>query len=111
LLAADEISGDLAERYGYINRALPDAELDGFVEALATRIASFDRQTLIDTKQLVNRAGLVPDEEMRAGWDAFITSVQRPGAQARLKALIEQGLQQPGDLERNLNRYTAKFVE
>jgi enoyl-CoA hydratase/carnithine racemase len=111
LLAADEISGELAESYGYVNRALPDAELDGFVEALATRIASFDQQTLIDTKQLVNRASQVPDEEIRAGWDAFIASVQRPGAQARLKALIDQGLQQPGDLESNLNRYTAKYVE
>jgi enoyl-CoA hydratase/carnithine racemase len=111
LLAADEINGELAERYGYVNRALPDAELDGFVDALAARIASFDRQTLVDTKRLVDRASLPPDEEMRAGWDAFIASVQRPGAQARLKALIEQGLQQPGDLESNLNQYTARYVE
>jgi enoyl-CoA hydratase/carnithine racemase len=111
LLAADEINGELAERYGYVNRALPDSELDGFVDTLALRIASFDRQTLFDTKQLVNRASLVPDDEMRAGWDAFIASVQRPGAQTRLKALIEQGLQQPGDLEHHLNQYTARFVE
>ena len=111
LLAADEINGELAERYGYVNRALPDGELDGFVDALATRIASFDQQTLVDTKRLVDRASLPPDEEMRAGWDAFVTSVQRPGAQARLKALIEQGLQQPGALERNLNQYTARYVE
>jgi enoyl-CoA hydratase/carnithine racemase len=111
LLAAEEINGELAERYGYVNRALPDAELDGFVDALAARIASFDRQTLVDTKRLVDRASLPPDEEMRAGWDAFIASVQRPGAQARLKALIEQGLQQPGDLESNLNQYTARYVE
>ena len=41
LLGADDIRGDLAERYGYVNRSLPDAELDGFVEALAMRIASF----------------------------------------------------------------------
>jgi enoyl-CoA hydratase/carnithine racemase len=111
LLAADEMNGELAERYGYVNRALPDAELDGFVEALATRIASFDQQTLVDTKQLVNQISLVPDEEMRAGWDAFIISVQRPGAQARLKALVEQGLQQPGDLEGNLNQYTARYID
>jgi enoyl-CoA hydratase/carnithine racemase len=44
LIGADDISGDLAERYGYVNRALPDAELDAFVEALAMRIASFDKQ-------------------------------------------------------------------
>jgi enoyl-CoA hydratase/carnithine racemase len=111
LLAADEIDGELAERYGYVNRALPDAELDGFVDALASRIASFDQQALVDTKRLVDRASLPPDEEMRAGWEAFITSVQRPGAQARLKALVEQGLQQPGELESNLNQYTGRYVE
>src|SRR5207253_8586581 len=41
LLGADDIPGDLAELYGYVNRALPDAELDAFVDALATRISSF----------------------------------------------------------------------
>jgi enoyl-CoA hydratase/carnithine racemase len=109
LIGADEFNGELAERYGYINRALPDAELDGFVDALARRIASFDRQAIIDTKQLVNQASLPPDAESQEGWDTFIASVQRPGAQARVKALIEQGLGQPGDLENNLNQYTAKF--
>ena len=44
LLGADDIRGDVAELYGYINRALPDGELDGFVDALAERIASFDKQ-------------------------------------------------------------------
>jgi enoyl-CoA hydratase/carnithine racemase len=111
LLAADEINGERAERYGYVNRALPDVDLDGFVEALATRIASFDRQALIDTKKLVERASPTPDEEMLAGWAAFIATVQRPPAQARLKALIEQGMQQPGDLEEHLNQYTASYVE
>jgi len=43
VLSANDFDGDTAERYGYVNRALPDAELDGFVEALARRIASFDR--------------------------------------------------------------------
>jgi enoyl-CoA hydratase/carnithine racemase len=111
LLAADEINGELAERYGYVNRALPDGELDGFVDALATRIASFDQQALIDTKRLVDRTSLPADEEMQAGWETFVTSVQRPGAQARLKALIERGLGHPGELERDLNQYTARYVE
>src|SRR6201989_271344 len=54
LLSADDIHGDLAELYGYVNRSLPDAELDGFVDALAMRIASFDKQVLTDTKRLIN---------------------------------------------------------
>jgi enoyl-CoA hydratase/carnithine racemase len=111
LIGADEFNGELAERYGYVNRALPDAELDAFVDALARRIASFDRQAIVDTKQLVDRASLPPDAESQAGWDTFITSVQRPAAQALVKALIEQGLQQPGDLEQNLNQYTAKYAK
>src|SRR6266481_336533 len=47
ILGADDIPGDLAERYGYVNRSLPDAELDEFVDALASRIASFDKQTIM----------------------------------------------------------------
>src|SRR5579862_6678469 len=43
LLGSQDIGGELAQAYGYVNRALPDAELDGFVDALATRIASFDK--------------------------------------------------------------------
>src|SRR5881409_1371273 len=54
LLGADDIHGDLAERYGYVNRSLPDADLDEFVDALATRISSFDKQAIAETKRLVD---------------------------------------------------------
>src|ERR1700719_769755 len=43
LLSSDDICGELAQAYGYVNRALPDAELDGFVDALANRMAAFDK--------------------------------------------------------------------
>ena len=109
MVGADDINGEIAERYGYVNRTLPDTQLDRFVDDLATRIASFDRQAIIDTKKLVNVASLPPDAEMQASWDAFIASVQRPGAQARLKALIDKGLGRPGDVERRLGRYTAQY--
>ncbi len=111
LIGADDFNGELAERYGYVNRALPDSQLDGFVDALATRIASFDRQAIVDTKKLVDLASLPPDAEMQSGWDTFITSVQRPAAQARVKALVAKGLQLPGDLERHLGKYTAQYRE
>jgi enoyl-CoA hydratase/carnithine racemase len=109
LLGSDDINGELAERYGYVNRAVPDAELDAFVDALATRIASFDRQTIADTKKLIDVASMPPDAEMQPGWDAFIASVQRAPAQARLKALLGKGLQKPGDVEEHLGRYTADY--
>src|SRR5271163_3941366 len=68
LLSSEDISADRAEAYGYINRALPDAELDAYVEALATRIAKFDKWAIAQTKRLVNTS-LPPDVELGAGWD------------------------------------------
>ena len=102
LLGADDIPGADAELYGYVNRALPDAELDEFVDALALRISSFDQWASANTKRLVNEASLPPDVEIRAGWDACMASVKRPAAQERVKALLEQGLQEPGDTEDRL---------
>src|SRR5881394_2991565 len=102
LLGADDIRAADAERLGYVNRALPDVELDDFVDGLATRIASFDEWAIANTKRLVNEASLPPDVEMRAGWDACMASVNRPAAQERIKALLEHGLQEPGDAEDRL---------
>jgi enoyl-CoA hydratase/carnithine racemase len=102
LLGADDIRGADAERLGYVNRALPDAELESFVDALATRIASFDMWAIANTKRLVNEASLPPDVEIRAGWDACMASVKRPEAQERVKTLLERGLQKPGDTEDRL---------
>jgi len=109
LLSADDIGGADAELLGYVNRALPDAELDGFVNALAARIASFDKWAIANTKRLVNEASLPPDVEMRAGWDACMASVKRPQAQERIGALLEQGLQQLGDSEVRLGFYVGQL--
>src|SRR4051812_1093884 len=54
LLSSEDISGEQAESYGYVNRALPDAELDAYVDALATRISRFDKWAIAQTKRLVN---------------------------------------------------------
>lgn len=88
-----------------MNRALPDAELDNFVDRLVTRIASFDKWAIANAKRLVNAAILPPDVEIRAGWDAFLASFRRPTAQERIKDLLEQGFQKPGDLENRLGFY------
>src|SRR5712671_1561422 len=109
LLGADDIRGADAEIFGYVNRALPDAELDDFVDALATRIASFDKWAIANTKRLVNEASLPPDVEIRAGWDACMASVKRPAAQERIKALLKQGFHQPGDAENRLGFYLGQL--
>ena len=108
ILSANDIPGDLAERYGYVNRALPDADLDGFVDALATRIARFDKQTIMDTKRLVNVASLPPDIEIESGWDACVASMARPATQQRIKTLIERGFCKPGDAENRLGDFVGK---
>jgi enoyl-CoA hydratase/carnithine racemase len=107
LLSSDDIGGDLAEAYGYVNRSLPDSELDEFVDALATRIALFDKWAIANTKRLVNAASLPPDVEIAAGWDACMTSIVRPAAQEGLKALFEQGFHRPGDTEDRLGSHLA----
>jgi enoyl-CoA hydratase/carnithine racemase len=109
LLGADDIPGDLAERYGYVNRSLPDAELDGFVDALAMRIASFDRQAIADTKRLVDVASLPPDGEIKPEWDAFIVSLERPASQKRIKALMGRGFHRAGDVENRLGFHVGQL--
>ena len=78
LLGADDIPGDLAEMYGYVNRSLPDSGLDAFVESLATRIASFDKQTILETKRLVNVASLPPDIEIAANGMHYLLQFGQP---------------------------------
>jgi enoyl-CoA hydratase/carnithine racemase len=109
LLGADDIGGDLAAAYGYVNRSLPDAELDGFVDALAERIASFDKWAIANTKRLVNAVDLPPDVELAAGWDACLTSIARPAAQESIKKLFEQGFHKPGDAENRLGFYVGQL--
>jgi len=107
LLSGEDIPGDLAERYGYVNRALPDAELDHFVDALARRIAGFDKQAIAAIKRLVDIPTLPPDIEIGAEWDAFLDSAHRPQAQQNLKRLMEMGLQTKPDVEKRLPYYTG----
>src|SRR5450432_632146 len=107
-LGADDIPGDLAERYGYVNRSLPDAELDEFVDSLASRIASFDKLAIGNTKRLVNAANLPPDVEIDAGWQACMASIARPAAQETIKALMARGFHKPGDIENRLGDYLGR---
>jgi enoyl-CoA hydratase/carnithine racemase len=111
LLGADDFPGDLAERYGYVNRSFPDSELDGFVDGLANRIASFDKQALVDTKRLIDAASLPQDMEISPEWGAFIASVGRPAAQERIKKLLAKGFHKPGAVESRLGYYVGQLGE
>jgi enoyl-CoA hydratase/carnithine racemase len=107
LLGADDIPGDLAEIYGYVNRSLPDSDLDAFVESLAARIASFDKRAISETKRFVDVASLPPDYEIAPEWDVCIASIMRPAAQERIQTLLERGFHRPGDVEDRLGHHVG----
>jgi enoyl-CoA hydratase/carnithine racemase len=109
LLGADDIPGDLAERYGYVNRSLPDGELDEFVDSLANRIASFDKQALSETKRFVDVASLPPDYEIAPEWDVCLASIMRPAAQKRIEMLLERGFHKAGDVETRLGYHVGQL--
>ncbi|WP_340313655.1 enoyl-CoA hydratase/isomerase family protein [Rhizorhabdus argentea] len=108
LLSSEDLSGDQAEAYGYVNRALPDTELDAHVDALATRISRFDKWAIAQTKRLVN-VSLPPDVELGAGWDACIASLGRSAAQNSIETLTKQGFQGPGDVEDRLGFHIGEL--
>src|SRR6202049_4764704 len=100
VLGANDFDGDTAERYGYVNRALPDVELGGFVDALARRIASFDRRAIVAAKNLVNDVSLPSADRLLDALNSFQTALTWPETQQRVKALFERGLQQDVDFEK-----------
>jgi hypothetical protein len=91
--------------YGYVNRTLPDAELDAHVDALATRISAFDKWAIANTKRLVNTS-LPPDAEFAA----CIASLGRPAAQEGIKALTAIGFQKSGDAETRLGFHLGQLA-
>jgi enoyl-CoA hydratase/carnithine racemase len=101
MLSADDYDADLAERYGWINRALPAAELDDFVRSLAHRIAAFPAAGRAVVKDRVNAIALAPVEEFRRDSDLFAEAVRDPDARALLGAAMQRGLQ-TRDAELNL---------
>jgi enoyl-CoA hydratase/carnithine racemase len=100
ILGANDFDGDTAERYGYVNRALPDAELDGFVDGLARRIASFDRPAIAAAKRLVNEVSLPSADRLLDAITSFGNSLSWPETQQRVETLLKRGLQQDVEFEK-----------
>ena len=111
LLGGEDFDGALAERYGYVNRAIPDVEFEGFVDRFVRRVSAFDRQALHDIKHFVNRASLPADEEFPPQMDAFWRAVASPALQARAKKAFDLGLQQRTDIELRLGEYVDQIGE
>jgi len=107
VLGADDFPGLLAERYGYVNRALPDAELDAFVDRFARRLAGFDKQAIASAKRLVDAVSLPDDAVFPQSLAAYFETVQRPAARERSAALVRAGLQTRSTVEMELGKYVA----
>lgn len=103
MLSADDYDADLAERYGWINRGLPAAELDEFVRALAHRIGSFPGKGQVAVKDRVNAIALAPAEDFRRDSDLFGEGVRELDTQALIRTAFERGLQ-TRDAELDLGR-------
>ena len=93
MLGADDFDAGLAERYGWINRALPVHLLGKFVETLAHRIARFPAAGLAMLKRRVNEIALAPVEEFRIDSDLFGRLSGEADAQALFQAAFKRGFQ------------------
>lgn len=93
MLSAEDYDADLAERYGWINRALPADTLGPFVTSLAHRIAGFPSAGHVTVKDRVNAIGLAPAEEFRRDSDLFLDGVRRDEFQKRMRAAMQRGFQ------------------
>lgn len=100
IVSGEDFDADTAERYGWINRSIPDAELDQFVERFANRVAGFDREAIATAKRLLTNLGGVPrPADLAATEKEFFRLLDRPIAKELITRLFDQGLQQKGDLE------------
>jgi enoyl-CoA hydratase/carnithine racemase len=93
MLSAEDYDADLAERYGWINRALPADALSDFVSSLAHRVAGFPAAGHVVVKDRVNAIALAPVEEFRRDSDLFGEEVRTPDAQRLIAAALKHGFQ------------------
>jgi enoyl-CoA hydratase/carnithine racemase len=77
ILGSGVLDGATAERYGVVNRALADGELDAFVDELADRLSQVDKGTLATTKALIDATTLPENDDLVAAYQAFFASAAR----------------------------------
>jgi enoyl-CoA hydratase/carnithine racemase len=109
VLTGDDFDAAIAERYGWVNRTLDDDDLDSFVEALAQRLASFDREAVALAKAQLNRFGTPTAAELQASNDLIFPLLASPGAQARRAKIGSIGYGVRSDFELNFGRYLPSF--
>ena len=109
VLSADDFDADIAERYGWVNRALDDDDINSFVDALVRRLASFDREVLAAAKAQINRFGTPTATELQSSNDMIFPMLTWPSAQARRAKIRNIGYGVRSDFELNFGRYLPAF--
>jgi enoyl-CoA hydratase/carnithine racemase len=107
VLGGDDFDAEMAERYGWINRAIPDAELDGFVANFVRRILSFDSQSLNATKAILNQSGLPHQVALQSTQATFGGLLRSPAVLQKMAKSRERGLGTAGEFELDLGRQIA----
>lgn len=102
LLGGDDIPAEVAAEYGYVNRLVPDADVEDFTDAFARRIAAFDKVAVSGIKKLVDVATLPEDQEFAPGLKAYFATAGRPDNVPFVQLLLKKGLQQPDAIETDL---------
>ena len=110
MLSAQDYDADLAAAYGWINRALPAEELNGFVRSLALRIAGFPAAGHAVVKERVNAIALPSVEDIRRDSDLFLEGTRNPEYQERMQAAMKRGFQ-TREAEMNLGRMVGELDE
>jgi enoyl-CoA hydratase/carnithine racemase len=109
VLSADDFDADIAERYGWVNRALDDDGLDSFVDTLVRRLASFDREVLAAAKAQINRFGTPTATELQSSNDMIFPMLTWSSTQARFAKIRNIGYGVRSDFELNFGRYLPAF--
>ena len=110
MLSADDYDAELAERYGWINRALPAKTIGDFVRSLAHRIAGFPATGQVVVKERVNAIALAPADDFRRDSDLFAEGVRNPEAQKCIQAAIKRGFQ-TREAELSLGRLLGELAD
>ena len=109
LLGGDDIPAALAAGYGYVNRLIPDTDIEGFVDAFARRIAVFDKVAVAGIKELVDVATLPADDEFAPALEAYFATSGRPENRPFVQMLLNNGLQRPDGIEADLGTAIGKL--